>query len=236
MTTVPTGAHRYPPVPTGTYHSTILHMIFLLTTRREISWSFLTKSWGLEKNIELWCLLTQYFFSILNSWSNSSYFWNWKGFSIQLFHDFFPSVLTADAMLIKICAMRMQTFVSVVEISTSFLFHLMMMSEERIWRYSSYCTFSRHDRMELWKFFQNTSNTTEIILSNIDLYAFKDPLSGIFDVQGWVDAIHGFVYKLQDKSAEKLIPKFATSHYLIILNSWKKGFFKSYVKLWNVNP
>ena len=167
-------------------------MIFLVTLRREISQSFWPRVEDWKKIFTYgvcFGLSAQYFFSILNSWSNSSYFWNWKGFSIQLFHDFFPSVLTADAMLIKICAMRMQTFVSVVEISTSFLFHLMMMSEERIWRYSSYCTFSRHDRMELWKFFQNTSNTTEIILSNIDLYAFKDPLSGIFDVQGWVTGL-----------------------------------------------
>ena len=72
---------------------------------------FLTKSWGLEKNISYgvcFGFLVQYFFSILNSWS---YFWNWKGFSIQLsnpgqktpiqlFYDFFTSVLTSDSMLL----------------------------------------------------------------------------------------------------------------------------------------
>ena len=61
--------------PTIVPSNTLRCYIALLTTRREISWSFLTKSWGLEKNIELWCLLTQYFFSILKSWSNHSYFW-----------------------------------------------------------------------------------------------------------------------------------------------------------------
>ena len=55
---------------------------------------FLTKSWGLEKNISYgvcFGFLAQYFFLILNSWSNHSYFWNWKAFDITYIYLFVAS-------------------------------------------------------------------------------------------------------------------------------------------------
>ena len=67
------------------FHSTILHMIFLLSMRRQISWSLWPRVEDWKKILSYavcFGLLTQYFFSILNSWSNHSYFWNWKGFYV----------------------------------------------------------------------------------------------------------------------------------------------------------
>ena len=67
--------------PTIVPSNTLRCYIALLTTRREISWSFLTKSWGLEKNIELCCLFwfvgTIFFFNpqLMLVFDISCFFW-----------------------------------------------------------------------------------------------------------------------------------------------------------------
>ena len=55
-------------------HSTILHMIFLLTTRRETSWPFWLRVKDWKKILSYGVCWRNIFFSILNSWSNHSYF------------------------------------------------------------------------------------------------------------------------------------------------------------------